>query len=461
VPHSSMPRSKAVGHPMMTPFIERGQALATVVREQDPAFSLPPHPGEYRSPGKCSPAHSPADPKKHHGGAAATQEVRVYYNKSPSRLRSNHGRPSPGKNGQSTMLVPGSSLFTSDDFALLLRDAEAGVAGACFQVGECYRQGRGVPRHDPARAVAWYRKGGKRGEANSLQTLAELYQTGELETAGVPMNPSKADKYFRLSLAAAGKVSPRPLPTTTHTTQTVSANGVRQPGGGGAQDMDSSSGAQSASPPSSAISASFRSSEAPPSTSQPIKKPSLRRRLSFGAKGFISAAKNAFRGPKKPPSARSVPSSPVAIDSKHSGKPPRGANSGLRRALSFPKLHRSWSWQSEESTPTDGVEGGRTGRTGEEEEEFHVHRRGPDSSSHSSMEVPGDKGSSCSSNEEAIHRLSQGISHYQQQLNLLKGQVQALGSAGSGGGEAAYSYGRAAHHQPWRYEMRPAPGGRY
>ena len=60
----------------------------------------------------------------------------------------------------------------------LLAKANGGDAAAQVRVGECYADGKGVPR-DPEQAADWYRKAANQKEIRGELLLAELYRDGD------------------------------------------------------------------------------------------------------------------------------------------------------------------------------------------------------------------------------------------------------------------------------------------
>lgn len=130
-------------------------------------------------------------------------------------------------------LMPAHAQTAGIDQALLAK-AKAGDATAQVQVGECYEDGKGVPRdgeqaaewyrkaadqksiggelhlaklyrdgdgndfpRDMEQAAAWYRKAADQGDAGAQGTLGMLYTLGQ----GVPR--SDVEAYFWLDLAAS------------------------------------------------------------------------------------------------------------------------------------------------------------------------------------------------------------------------------------------------------------------
>ena len=72
--------------------------------------------------------------------------------------------------------------------------AERGDAGAQFNLGVRYANGRGVLQ-DNKEAVKWYRLSAEQGDAIAQCNLGGMYNEGQ----GVPQDYKEAIKYFRLS----------------------------------------------------------------------------------------------------------------------------------------------------------------------------------------------------------------------------------------------------------------------
>ena len=72
--------------------------------------------------------------------------------------------------------------------------AEQGFVMAQYDLGVCYRDGRGVTK-DPAEAAQWFRKAAEQGDAKAEYYLGACYMNGE----GVAKDYVEADKWFRLA----------------------------------------------------------------------------------------------------------------------------------------------------------------------------------------------------------------------------------------------------------------------
>jgi TPR repeat protein len=73
----------------------------------------------------------------------------------------------------------------------LLKKANAGDAGAQFNLGVSYERGNGVPQ-DYKKAVEWYLKAANQGYATAQYNLGVMYYEGE----GVPQDYTKAAEWF-------------------------------------------------------------------------------------------------------------------------------------------------------------------------------------------------------------------------------------------------------------------------
>ena len=73
-----------------------------------------------------------------------------------------------------------------------LNAADQGLASAQFNLGECYRNGKGVEQNK-AEAVKWHRKAAKQGHASAQNMLAWCYENGD----GVKQDKSEAIKWYR------------------------------------------------------------------------------------------------------------------------------------------------------------------------------------------------------------------------------------------------------------------------
>ena len=72
--------------------------------------------------------------------------------------------------------------------------ADLGDAGAQYNLGVMYRNGRGVPR-DRTEAVRWYRLAADQGDARAQYNLGFMYATG----AGVSPDDVAAHMWFNLA----------------------------------------------------------------------------------------------------------------------------------------------------------------------------------------------------------------------------------------------------------------------
>ncbi len=95
----------------------------------------------------------------------------------------------------------GFAAYRSEDYPTALRLwmplARQGDAGAQFNLGIMYANGRGVPQND-AEAVKWYRLAADQGDAGAQSNLGIMYANGR----GVPQNYVLA--YMWSNLASAG-----------------------------------------------------------------------------------------------------------------------------------------------------------------------------------------------------------------------------------------------------------------
>lgn len=80
----------------------------------------------------------------------------------------------------------------STDFISYSKAAKQGDADAQFQLGEMYRDGRGVPR-DYAAAIAWYRKAAQQGNVDGQFGLGSMYKWG----FGVPKDDHEGVAWYR------------------------------------------------------------------------------------------------------------------------------------------------------------------------------------------------------------------------------------------------------------------------
>lgn len=82
--------------------------------------------------------------------------------------------------------------FPSDDFAQLKHRADTGVTNAMVELGNCYRQGKGVGTNYTD-AVKWYRKAAELGNTHGMIYLGSCFVYG----FGVGKNKIEAVKWFR------------------------------------------------------------------------------------------------------------------------------------------------------------------------------------------------------------------------------------------------------------------------
>ena len=85
----------------------------------------------------------------------------------------------------------GDYTTAAKEFRLL---AEQGDAGAQFNLGNMYDQGKGVPQ-DYAEAVRWYRLAAEQGIADAQFNLGNMYSKGE----GVTQDYAEAVRWYQLS----------------------------------------------------------------------------------------------------------------------------------------------------------------------------------------------------------------------------------------------------------------------
>ena len=94
------------------------------------------------------------------------------------------------------------------DFQTALKEwkplADQGLAGAQYNLGWMYANGRGVPEDD-AEAARWYRLAADQGHANAQYNLGWMYASGR----GVPEDDAEAVRWLRL--AADQGLADRPV----------------------------------------------------------------------------------------------------------------------------------------------------------------------------------------------------------------------------------------------------------
>ena len=92
----------------------------------------------------------------------------------------------------------GMTAYRSGDYATALREwtplAEQGYALAQFNLGNMYRQGKGVPQNYKT-AVKWYELAAEQGHAYAQYNIGVMYQNGN----GVKQNYKTAVKYFHFA----------------------------------------------------------------------------------------------------------------------------------------------------------------------------------------------------------------------------------------------------------------------
>jgi TPR repeat protein len=97
--------------------------------------------------------------------------------------------------------------YAKGDYATalkLLRPlADQGNPGAQYNLGQMYRNGKGVPEN-PGEAIMWYRRAADQGDALAQYNLGVMYDGGR----GVPKNSAEALVWYR---KAADQGDPRAL----------------------------------------------------------------------------------------------------------------------------------------------------------------------------------------------------------------------------------------------------------
>jgi TPR repeat protein len=84
------------------------------------------------------------------------------------------------------------ALTPEQEFAALLKKAEAGDAEAQISLGLMYAKGEGVPKD---KAVEWFQKAAAQGHADTQFSLGMMYRDGD--GAGVPKDAAKAVVWFQ------------------------------------------------------------------------------------------------------------------------------------------------------------------------------------------------------------------------------------------------------------------------
>ena len=101
-------------------------------------------------------------------------------------------------------LVDGWLAYQRSDYVEALRIwvqlADQGLAGAQFNLGFMYANGRGVPQ-DYEQALFWYRKAADQGYAYAQDEVGSMYAKGQ----GVPQNDEQADIWFTWLRHVKGK----------------------------------------------------------------------------------------------------------------------------------------------------------------------------------------------------------------------------------------------------------------
>ncbi len=106
----------------------------------------------------------------------------------------------------------GFAAYKRGDYEPALREfrplAKQGFAGAQFNLGLMYKNGRGVPQ-DYVQAVRWYRKAAEQGDAVAQSILGFMYDNGR----GVPQDYIQAHKWFNLGSSRVENGERRELAT--------------------------------------------------------------------------------------------------------------------------------------------------------------------------------------------------------------------------------------------------------
>ena len=93
----------------------------------------------------------------------------------------------------------GDYTTAAKEFRLL---AEQGDAGAQFNLGNMYNQGKGVPQDD-AKAVEWYRLAAEQGHVKAQNNIGNMYYYG----AGVLQDNVRAYMWYNIAAANGNKRS--------------------------------------------------------------------------------------------------------------------------------------------------------------------------------------------------------------------------------------------------------------
>ena len=98
----------------------------------------------------------------------------------------------------------GLKAYNSGDYATALREwtplAEQGEADAQYNLGQMYRNGRGVPQDDTA-AMKWYRLAAEQGDAKAQFVLGAIYFLGQ----GVPRDDVYAHMWWNIAAATGNE----------------------------------------------------------------------------------------------------------------------------------------------------------------------------------------------------------------------------------------------------------------
>lgn len=101
-----------------------------------------------------------------------------------------------GKTEAAAPAVTAKELTPEERFAEMKKKAEAGDAGAQFNLGLMYRKGDGVPK-DATKAVEWYEKAATQNQADAQCDLGLMYSVGH----GVPEDAVKAAEWYQKAAA--------------------------------------------------------------------------------------------------------------------------------------------------------------------------------------------------------------------------------------------------------------------
>lgn len=101
-----------------------------------------------------------------------------------------------GKAESAAPAATAKELMPEEKFVETKKKAEAGDAGAQFNLGLMYDNGEGVPK-DAAKAVEWYQKAAAQGDASAQNNLGWMYDNGE----GVSKDAVKAVAWYQKAAA--------------------------------------------------------------------------------------------------------------------------------------------------------------------------------------------------------------------------------------------------------------------